>query len=477
MADSREPIADCRSPLAGQRWLVLAMLVFLMVLAAVYTSKVAGSNRSAVLRWRPQLQDFGAGKDIYRLHNFPCPPIMALALYPLTLLPPVISALAWFLIKAGLMLLTLRWVFRMVETPGQPFPVWGRWVAVFLCMWPFAGDLTHGNVNLFILFLVAGALYAFCQGKDVLSGVTLGLAIACKVTPALFIPYFIWKRAWKCLGGCLAGLVLFFWLVPGCFLGMTRNAQLLETWTNQMVRPYLLEGQVAYSEHINQSIPGVAARLLTHSPSFSGYLHNRPIALDHHNLLNLDRAVVGWIVKACMLEFVGLVVWCCRTPTRSRKGWCLTAEFSLVVLGMLLFSERTWKHHCVTLILPFSVIMYYLAVCKPGPGMRRYLTGTVVIAFLLIASASIRINKLGLGLGRWEMGELAQVYGPYLWANLLLMAAMVTLLRRGTTPSPACPVYILSATRTVFVVERQSDDSAATGVGHVFNVPESSSAR
>src|SRR5205823_14206012 len=27
--------------------------------------------------------------------------------------------------------------------------------------------------------------------------------------------------------------------------------------------------------------------------------------------------------------------------------WPLAAEFSLIVLGMLLFSERTWKHHCV----------------------------------------------------------------------------------------------------------------------------------
>ena len=25
---------------------------------------------------------------------------------------------------------------------------------------------------------------------------------------------------------------------------------------------------------------------------------------------------------------------------------------------MLLFSERTWKHHCVTLMLPFAVLSY-----------------------------------------------------------------------------------------------------------------------
>ena len=59
----------------------------------------------------------------------------------------------------------------------------------------------------------------------------------------------------------------------------------------------------------------------------------------------------------------------CRTPARTGLGWRLAAEFSLVVLGMLIFSERTWKHHCVVLILPFSVLSYYLATCQPGPWL------------------------------------------------------------------------------------------------------------
>lgn len=438
--------------MAASRKPLIVLIVFFALLAVVYTSKVAGSNRSAVLRWRPQLQDFGAGANIYQLHHFPCPPIMALVLYPLTLLPPLPAGLLWFAIKAALTLLTLRWVFRIVEMPGQRFPAWGRFLTVLLCMWPFAGDLTHGNVNLFILFLVVAALYAFCQGKDLLAGVTLGLAIACKVTPALFIPYFIWKRAWKCLAGCAVGLVLFFWLVPGCFLGMAKNVQLLQTWTNQMVRPFLVDGQVAYSEHINQSIPGVATRLLTPNPSFSGYAHGKPIALDYHNLLSLEPRQVGWAIKICMLGFLVLLGWSCRTPITSRLGWRLAAEFSLVLLGMLLFSERTWKHHCVMLALPFSVVVYYLAVCKPGKGMQRYLVGSLVAAVVLIASASIRVKKLGFTNGRWDIGELAQVYGVYLWAHLLLAAAMVVLLRRGSTPAPACPLYVLSAKRTVVIL-------------------------
>ena len=48
------------------------------------------------------------------------------------------------------------------------------------------------------------------------------------------------------------------------------------------------------------------------------------------------------------------------------QAWRLAAEFSLVIIGMLLFSERTWKHHCVTLLLPFAVLAYYLASVPAG---------------------------------------------------------------------------------------------------------------
>ena len=107
--------------------------------------------------------------------------------------------------------------------------------------------------------------------------------------------------------------------------------------------------------------------------------------------------------------------------------WPLAAEFSLVVLGMLLFSERTWKHHCVTLVLPCAVILYYLAVERPHLTLRWFLIGILAAVTLLMGSTSI--NGLSIW---WDKGaKLAQVYGAYVWAYLLLILALVILLRRG----------------------------------------------
>jgi hypothetical protein len=290
------------------------------------------------------------------------------------------------------------------------------------------GDLSHGNVNLFILFLVMAALYTLFRGHKFTSGLILGLAIACKVTPALFLPYFLWKRAWGTLVGCAAGLCLFLGPVPAFYLGWEENKQQLHNWAANMVVPYVMEGVVT-SPHQNQSLPGLIHRLTTNSPSFINYDDEHPDAppaLRFHNLLTLDPAIARWIVKGAMLVFVGLVIWSCRTPLIGNGGWPLAAEFSLIVLGMLLFSERTWKHHCVTLVLPFAVLSYFLATCRPGPWLRAYLIGSLALTVLLMTTTSTSLmDALG-----GESAKMAQVYGAYVWAYLVLMAALVVLLRR-----------------------------------------------
>ena len=48
------------------------------------------------------------------------------------------------------------------------------------------------------------AAYAFTRGWDIAAGLSLALGIACKVTPALFLPYLVWKRAWKTLAATAA---------------------------------------------------------------------------------------------------------------------------------------------------------------------------------------------------------------------------------------------------------------------------------
>src|SRR5262245_28908621 len=104
-----------------RHWFVVALLVLFVGLSVKYSAK-AFSNRSAILRWMPQIKDFEAGDNIFERYSYPNPPIMAMLLLPLTSLPPVAAALAWFYLKVAMTLLAFVWVFRLVETPERPFP-------------------------------------------------------------------------------------------------------------------------------------------------------------------------------------------------------------------------------------------------------------------------------------------------------------------------------------------------------------------
>jgi hypothetical protein len=237
-----------------------------------------------------------------------------------------------------------------------------------------------------------------------------------------------------------AGLALFLWpgVAPSLALGFEENQRQLISWYREMVHPFVVEGKVT-SEHSNQSLPGVAFRLLTRSPSFTEYGRDgNPSGHEYHNLVDLDPSAVRWLLKGGMALFALLAVWTCRAPTQPRGGWRLAAEFALVTLGMLLFSERTWKHHCVTLLLPFAVLCYYLATRPTGWGLRAYLGGSLAAAAALMLLASTGPNDGG-GHGASAFGKLAQVYGVYVMAYGVLVAALAAALRTSENANAAAP--------------------------------------
>jgi hypothetical protein len=425
------------------RQLLLILIGYFVLLSVYYAFKASQhEGATAILRWQKQLVALQHGEDIFEETAYPNPPIMALILTPVVCgptdlgLPVLVSGLLWFYLKVGMTLLCLRWVFGLIETPGQPFPLWAKVLTVILSLRSISGDLLHGNVNLFILFLVIGGLAALQKGRDFQAGLLIALAASCKVTPALFFPYLVWKRAWRSLAGCVAGIALFFWpgVVPALSLGWDKNLQCVASWSNQMVRPFVVEGFVT-SEHNNQSLPGLVYRLLTHSPSFVTYIDNQWTPERYHNVLSLSQEAARWLVKLAMGLFALLVVWTCRTPRgffdqRPSVNPRLAAEYSLILLGMLLFSERTWKHHCVTLLLPFAVLSYYLAAWQAQALRRNVLIGALAVAMLLMSTTSISL------LGR-ESGKLAQVYGAYVIAFLVLAGALATILRQAGPASRA----------------------------------------
>lgn len=389
-------------------------------LKAQQLSRLGTQTKTAFLRWRTQvlgdetpgrgaIPGLKRGDDIYRHYNYPNPPIMALILWPLMELPPVTGALAWYFLKVAMAAAALVWAFRLCG----PMPDWAKAVAVLLSLHPILGDLSHGNVNIFIAFLILTTLELLRRRFDGAAGVVLALAVACKVTPALFLPYLAWKGYWKALIGFSLGLVLWVLVVPGAVLGWERNLTYLEGWYDGMVKPFLVEGKVT-SEHANQSLPGAVFRLLTNQPSVVDYDENdQPFGADYHNVTDIGTRAAKLLINGMQVAFLVVMVWLCRT--RARVGPWFAAECAFIVLGMLLFSERTWKHHGVTLMLPYAVLVTVCATQKP-----RWALGLLGVVGLLTIVPSLLPE---------EAQDLALTYGTHTAAFLLLTVGMCLVMR------------------------------------------------
>lgn len=373
-----------------RRAIRIAGLIGFLVAGLFYAVKAA-EDRSAFLRWRDQVLQLDQGVNIYDEMLFPTPPIMPLMLFPLMKLPPLAGALAWFVLKSALAIGAFAMVLRMAARAGQKIPAWVEGAILFLSCRPILSDLHHGNNNLLILFLVVAACDLWTRKKDISAGLVLALAITCKVTPALFGVYFLYKRSWKLVAACAVGGILFLFVVPSIFLGPSFNWELLTTWWHRIIRPYVASGVVGDQE-VNQSMVGVLTRLLTENASM-GPRYGAKLGV---NLLSLDRGLVATALKGISFGLIGLLAWLCRTKSDRRNDPRWLGEFALVVLTMLFVSERSWKHHYVTLLLPFAYLGVRCAAGANPLGARWAIGASLIASATLIGLTS---PEFGLLLG------------------------------------------------------------------------------
>ncbi len=411
-------------------WFLWATIV--LISAAFYYEKAA-DHRSAFVRWRPQVLQFWSGVNIYDKMLFPNPPIMPISLYPLMVMPTVAGAMCWFAIKVAMTTAVLLMCFEIVKPRGQTaFPPMMRSLILLLALRPILGDLHHGNNNLLILFLVMSMYYAWRKGWDIGAGLLLALATSYKVTPALFFIYFAYKRSWRTLTWGLLGMGIFLIIVPSVVIGPTFNGECLGMWFDRMITPFIVKNASSPPE-INQSMVAVLTRLLTNlTPGQGRY--------DTHvdvNFVSLPAWMVGYLFKALAVGMLGLLAFLCRTKTTDRRDPRMLGEISLIVLTMLFLSERSWKHHYVTLLLPYSYLVGEFFSNRLGPRARALLVGSWALTFSLMAAASADLGGL---FAEGQGHEIAQGYGSFLWAGVILYGMVAwRVWSRRTEVSPSDP--------------------------------------
>jgi alpha-1,2-mannosyltransferase len=256
---------------------------------------------------------------------FTYPPLAAVIFAPFAWLGMPAASVTITLITLVLLLVSTMIVLTRLDvwatSRAVPGPAWLRrwWLTALVVAWatlywePIQANFAFGQINVVLMTLVI----AECVPRHTLwpRGLLLGLGIALKLTPAVFLLYFLLNRDRRAVLTSLASVVA---AVAAGFALAWQDSW--EYWTHT-VRNTDRIGSA--SLNTNQNIAGTLARL----------------GLDDH------QRFLPWVV-ACFLV-LALTVWAARRALRA--GEPVLAVICIALFGLAV-SPVSWSHHWVWML-------------------------------------------------------------------------------------------------------------------------------
>ncbi|MBX9625454.1 MAG: glycosyltransferase 87 family protein [Gemmataceae bacterium] len=183
------------------------------------------------------------------------PPPFAVLMIPLAEPPPdlpragtlpfPVSVAVWYVLSVGCLAYAVH-AFAGAVLPGDRR--WSRrwWYArtipVYVCLGGVGHTLGRGQVNLFVVALVAAAFAASVRGRRLASGAWLAAAATVKVIPGLLVVDPLVRRDWRALAGGVVAAVVLLGVVPAVVWGPARAVELNKTMAAAVLAPALSSG-------------------------------------------------------------------------------------------------------------------------------------------------------------------------------------------------------------------------------------------
>jgi alpha-1,2-mannosyltransferase len=317
---------------------------------------------------------------------------------PLTLLERNASLALRYLIAIGCLLLTMRLMHRMVFSAesAKRHLLWIGGGAAVLTLQFILNDLDDGGPHLILLGILTCAIYAIWAGREWLGAIILGFGITLKITPALFVLLFLWKRQWRLASYTVLATV--FWIVaPAMYMGPTNWWAHQAEWTQNAVLSILdrqAEGrQENELQKANLSLRHTMLRyLVTYPPDH----RLRKVDPGYKPVLDLPSGAATLIVGIAALAILGLFAWSTRQKVEGPGDPNWARDFAGTLLLALFFSPITWDQHLVWMI-PAAFVVVAAAARLNGE-----LTPAGYIMLAVYVVLTVVLNYEVVGSVRWE---------------------------------------------------------------------------
>ncbi|MGQ0505984.1 MAG: glycosyltransferase family 87 protein [Myxococcaceae bacterium] len=325
---------------------------------------------------------------------------------PLALLPNAAASLIWTLLSLVFVVGISALLARILKRCDENAPRVPAWLPPLLAL-PFLLDnLFLGQSNLFSLFFTCAALWSLLSERPWRAGFLLSVAIAFKITPGLFLFFFLLKRQWRALAGALIGVVFCLLVAPSVVVGPARSARELRSWGIAVLRPFV-EGQKVRTTniswyHTNQSLDAFLNRFLTPygAEKYCG-LHAQ---LDLGRLSEDEARKIGIALKLILLALLTWVV----LSTRA-----FPLQIGLFFLATLFLSPASWFNHYALALIAYGAAAQIL-IRQKGTQFLKVALGAAVLASAVAVTPQ------------------ARSYSPILLTQLAFFAALMFAIKRSS---------------------------------------------
>jgi len=309
-------------------------------------------------------------------------------------------------------------------------------IALLLCARPIISDFQNGQINSLIFIVIAASLLLYVRKQDAASGIVMAAAASIKLTALIFLPYFVYKRAWKTVAGMTLGLAFTLFILPTALMGPSRTFELYPSFYNKMVSPFasVTDAPEVYDE-AGQSLRAAASRFLKDTNAAHHFTKEIRV-----NFSDLSAQTVWIIVLAAGALLTLITALCARfNPSDPARREITGIELGSVILLMLMLSPMSRKAHFVALLLPFTAGLAYLVRHwhdQTRKISKRTLLTAICIVFAMLNLTSRDIDKV--------VGKPVSVYllalSSFFFATLFLWIAFCLAMRRerarGVPPDP-----------------------------------------
>jgi hypothetical protein len=366
-----------------------------------------GANPLApVASW---ISSYRAGQPLIASY-FVYTPSFALLIVPFTYLPFATAYALWGFSNLAFLFGS---IYSSQRFAARRFTVVSTLVLTTLAalLPPVRFELTWGQADLFVLFMLSAAFWARVERRPVLGGIVLAIVCVTKPQLLLIVAFLLWKREIKFAGSALVAFPLML-LAPFVWLGGTALSDqfaVWQFWSNEYV-PFI----------DNMSLKGVLARLFTTNPS------------AHPLVIAPILVTLGWIA---VVAVVGGLTVAMIVPRPLRRESSSMLELGLMIAAMLLVSPLT--EYIYFTLLVFSMVGVYIVLTQVDWRSARYRRMAIGLAvFAAVICLPLQRIEYFFSLRMYTQSALSAfsilLGAPYLFVMVGYFAFQVYALQRAT---------------------------------------------